>query len=184
MISRRGVVGAGIGMASTALAGPALAKPGDLSFPPNLPLLRPMLLSRPDGTATTLGDNIAEGRATVVSLWATWCGPCSDEAAHLAGLRTRIAAEKLDIVGINVDTKRDEQKIAAFLKRAKVNFLQLRGDPSATYIGFGGQLPISLPRLYIFTPAGAPTKVFGRYDGRSTLKAIDTAIDAAMLPSG
>lgn len=184
MISRRGVVGAGVGIVGAAIAGPALAKPGDLSLPPKLSLLSPMALSRADGTATTLGENIAEGRATVVSLWATWCGPCSDEAAHLTGLRAKITAEKLDIVGINIDTKRDEQKIAAFLKRAKVNFLQLRGDPPSTYIGFGGQLPISLPRLYVFTPAGTPTKVFGRYDGRSTLKAIDAAIDAAVLSPG
>lgn len=178
MVSRRFVLGSGIVATGLALAGPAFAKPGDLSLPPERAQLKTLALTRPDGEATRLGDHLGEGRAAVVSLWATWCGLCSDEASHLAAWRSRVAAEMLDIVGVNIDARRDEQKIAPFLKRANVNFVQLRGDPASTYIGFGGQLPISLPRLYVFTREGKPTKVFGRFDGRATLKAIDAAITA------
>lgn len=177
MISRRAVlIGAGI----FGTIGPAFAKADDLTPPPPLTDLHKLALTQPDGSATTLGNSLAPGRATAISLWATWCGPCSMEASHLADLRSRISADRLEIAGINIDTKRDEAKIAAFLKRAKVNFTQLRGEPQPTYLAFNGQMPITLPRLYVFTPAGAPTRVFGRYNGNATLKAIDAAIDAAI----
>jgi len=169
-----------IGAAALALSEPAFAKPDDLTLPPQLGDLRALALTLPDGAPITLGDPLAHGRASVISLWATWCGPCANEASHLSDLRRKISADRLQIAGVNIDTKRDEAKIANFLKRSKVNFTQLRGEPEATYLAFNGQLPITLPRLYIFTPAGAPTRVFGRYNGASTLKAIDAAIDAAM----
>jgi thiol-disulfide isomerase/thioredoxin len=177
MTTRRRIIA---GATLACLYGPALAKPGDLSMPPQLSELRDLSLATPGGAATTLGRHLATGTATVVSLWATWCGPCSNEAAHLAEVRSRISTERLNIVGINVDSKPDEAKIANFLKRSGVNFTQLRGESKATYLAFNGQLPISLPRLYIFVPSGAPAKVFGRYDGRSTLRAIDQAIETAM----
>lgn len=168
------------GAVALGLAEPAFAKPDDLTLPPPLTDLRGLALTQSDGAPTTLGANLAAGRATVISLWATWCGPCANEASHLADLRRKVSADQLQIAGINIDTKRDEAKIANFLKRAKVNFTQLRGDPQATYLAFNGQMPITLPRLYIFTPAGAPTRVFGRYNGNATLKAIDATIDAAI----
>ncbi len=98
----------------------------------------------------------------------------------LSDLRKRIAPMELDIVGINVDRTRDEKKIAAFVKRGRVNYTQLRGDPEPTYKAFGGSMPITLPRLYVFDRAGKPTRVFGRYDGQKTLKEIDAAIAAAV----
>lgn len=126
MTTRRRIIA---GATLACLYGPALAKPGDLSMPPQLSELRDLSLATPGGAATTLGRHLATGTATVVSLWATWCGPCSNEAAHLAEVRSRISTERLNIVGINVDSKPDEAKIANFLKRSGVNFTQLRVSP-------------------------------------------------------
>ncbi|MFT3726066.1 MAG: TlpA disulfide reductase family protein [Hyphomonadaceae bacterium] len=177
MISRRTAL---ITAGAFGLVQPAFAKADDLTLPPPLTSLRDLPLTRTDGAATPLGDSLAPSRAAVISLWATWCAPCSLEASHLSELRGKITADRLDIVGINIDGKREEAKIATFLKRSKVNFTQLRGDPKPTYLAFNGQMPITLPRLYVFTPSGAPTKVFGRYDGSATLKAIDSAIEEAI----
>jgi thiol-disulfide isomerase/thioredoxin len=162
-----------------ALAGPALAKKGDAPLPPPLGELAGLALMRADGTATTLGAETGGGRAAVVSLWATWCAPCLQEAQHLSKLRPRFAEEQLAIVGINVDKARDETKIAQFLSRGKVNFTQLRGDPDTIYKAFNGSPPITLPRLYVFALSGQPTHVFGRYSGSKTLKEIDRAVEAA-----
>jgi thiol-disulfide isomerase/thioredoxin len=38
---------------------------------------------RLDGTEFTLGDLIEPGRPAVISLWATWCGACEEQAAEL-----------------------------------------------------------------------------------------------------
>jgi thiol-disulfide isomerase/thioredoxin len=177
MITRRFLM---LAAGASALPLPALAKENDTTLPPPLPQLSGLALTQADGTATTLGAELGSGRATLVSLWATWCGPCVQEAQHLAKLRTARAPDKLDIIGINVERKRDEQKIAAFLKKGKVNYPQFRGDPEATYIAFGGSLPITLPRLYVFSASGTPLAMFGRYDGGKTLKAIDAALATAL----
>ena len=179
MISRRTAL---ITASAFGLIQPAFAKADDMTLPPPLSTLRGHPLTRPDGIPTLLGDSLTQGRPAVISLWATWCAPCSMEASHLTEVRRKIQADRLDIVGINIDSKRDEAKIAAFLKRSKVSFTQLRGDPRETYLAFNGQMPITLPRLYVFAPDGAPTRMFGRYNGGATLKAIDTAIDAAIKP--
>jgi thiol-disulfide isomerase/thioredoxin len=163
-----------------ALAAPAFAKADDLSLPPSLATLSTLTLARPDGSATTLGAETVAGRALVVSLWATWCAPCLTEAKHLAKVRSRTSTQKLGIVGINIDKKREATKLDRFLKTSGANFTQLLGESDAVYQAFGGSLPVTLPRLYVFTPEGTPTHVFGRYSGGKTLKQIDAAIAAAM----
>jgi thiol-disulfide isomerase/thioredoxin len=177
MITRRFLM---LAAGASALPLSALAKENDTTLPPPLPQLSGFALARADGSATTLGGEMGAGRAALVSLWATWCGPCIQEAQHLAKLRTAHAPEKLGIIGINVDKNRDEQKIARFLKQGKVNYAQFRGDPEATYIAFGGSLPITLPRLYVFSAFGAPLAMFGRYNGGKTLKEIDAAVANAL----
>lgn len=177
MISRRWLM---VAAGAAALPVPAFAKEDDTTLPPPFPQLAGLALNRSDGTITTLGAELAPGRATLISLWATWCGPCIQEAQHLARLRTTHPPETLGIVGINVEKKRDEQKIAAFMKKGKVNYAQFRGEPEKTYLAFGGSLPITLPRLYVFSAAGEPLAMFGRYSGGKTLKAIDAAVAAAL----
>lgn len=177
MITRRFLM---LAAGASCLSFPAAAKENDTTLPPPLPQLSGLSLIRPDGAPTTLGAELAPGRPTLVSLWATWCGPCVQEAQHLAKLRTAHAPDELGIVGINVEKRRDEQKIARFLKQGKVNYAQFRGDPEATYIAFGGTLPITLPRLYVFSASGAPLAMFGRYSGGKTLKAVDAAVASAL----
>ncbi len=177
MITRRCILAA-VGAASLPL--PAVAKTGDTPLPPPLFELGALPLVRTDGASVTLGSETGVGRAAMVSLWATWCGPCVDEARHLSKLRTKYAPEKLAILGINVDKAPDEKKVAAFFRRGNVNYTQLRGDPEGVYLAFRGSLPITLPRLYIFTPAGLPAAVFGRYSGGATLRQVDKAVEAAM----
>jgi thiol-disulfide isomerase/thioredoxin len=169
-------------LATVALAmpTPVFAKAGDTPLPPPLADLGTLTLTRADGSSTTLGDETGFGRAVVVSLWATWCAPCLEEARHLARLRGKHAPDRLAIVGVNIDSKRDETKIATFLKKGNVNYTQLRGDPLTVYQAFRGSPPITLPRLYVFDRSGTPTKVFGKYSGGQTLKAIDKAAEAAM----
>jgi thiol-disulfide isomerase/thioredoxin len=177
MITRRLLI---LSAGAMALPLPAFAKKGDTPLPPPLADLSALALTRADGSPTTLGAEVRQGRAVIVSLWATWCAPCLSEAKHLSDLRKKHGEDRLVIIGINVDKTRDEKKIATFLKKGGVNYTQLRGDSEATYTAFGGSLPVTLPRLYVFTPNGTPTAVFGVYSGGQTLKQVDKAAEAAM----
>lgn len=175
MIARRTLLAAAL----AATPGVAFAQTEDgPPLPPSLDELNNLALTRPDGASTTLGASLHPG-ATVISFWATWCAPCIMEARHLGQMRTQIAPERLNIIGINIDRARDEARLAAFLQRGRVNYTQLRGDLAA-YQAFGGGAQILLPRLYVFGADGRPGAVFGRYFGGATLRQVDRAVERAL----
>ena len=178
MISRRLVL-AGAAYAPLAACGALVPEANAEAYispplPPHLSGLGALALTRPDGTPTTLSAELSPGPA-VISLWATWCAPCVQEARHLARLRESYRPDQLNIVGVNVDRERDEARIAQFLEQGRVNFAQVRGD-AATYAAFGQGAALLLPRLFVFDAEGRPVAAFGRYFGGETLRAIDRAV--------
>jgi len=151
-------------------------------LPPALDALSPLAVTLPDGAAATLGDYLAPA-PSVISFWATWCAPCVAEARHLARVRVRYPAAALNIVGINVDRRRDEDQIARFLTRTGATYTQLRAEP-ALYAAFGGSATqIALPRCFVFAADGRAVAAFGRYNGAATLRAIDRAIEGVAGPA-
>lgn len=54
----------------------------------------------------------------VLNFWATWCGPCVAELPAFEKLREKYAAQKVEIVLISTDFKRNvESKVKPFVKR-------------------------------------------------------------------
>jgi thiol-disulfide isomerase/thioredoxin len=176
MLQRRAVL-----FAALAAVAPAMAQTEGPPLPPVLDELAGLPLAAQDGAATTLGAHLGPG-PTVISLWATWCGPCVAEARHLVRVRQRLGAARLNIIGVNVQRRDEaiEAEIARFLELVRPNYPQLRGD-MATYRAFGGGEELRLPRLYVFAADGRPAAAFGRYDGAATFRAIDRAI-ARVVP--
>jgi thiol-disulfide isomerase/thioredoxin len=175
MIARRSLLAAGLaaGVPSVAFADRA-APP----LPPELPALRDVRVLR-NGASTTLHNVLAPGAASVITFWATWCGPCAVEAQHLGRMRTRIARSRLNILGVNVDTRANEIEISRFLQAHRAFYDQVRGTAEA-YAAFGGGDEITLPRLFVFARNGRPVAAFDRYLGEQTSRRIDEAVEAAM----
>src|SRR6266852_210360 len=54
-----------------------------------------------DGSTFKLSDTLASGKPVVLNFWASWCGPCADEAPFLQD-GARRNADRIVFVGVNV----------------------------------------------------------------------------------
>src|ERR671938_552668 len=54
-----------------------------------------------DGSTFKLSDALAQGKPVVVNFWASWCGPCADEAPLLEAAAKRYG-QQVTFVGVDV----------------------------------------------------------------------------------
>ncbi len=83
----------------------------------------------PSRTLPRLGGgtgSIAElrGRPAVVNFWASWCGPCKDEAPALKRAHARLAREGGTVLGVTVDDSTPDSQ--AFVREFSLPFPSLR----------------------------------------------------------
>jgi thiol-disulfide isomerase/thioredoxin len=79
------------------------------------------------GAPKTLAD--FRGKAVLLNLWATWCGPCRAEMPALDRLQAKLGDADFEVVSINVDTARLERP-KAFLDEIGIKSLNRYADPS------------------------------------------------------
>lgn len=176
MLTRRSVFAAAIAAPMPAFATDEIAPP---PLPPSLDGMAHVNFTRFDGARANLGELLTPGVASVVSFWATWCPPCAVEARHLGRMRQRVSPRRLNMLGVNVDTRANEIEIGRFLQAAGAHYTQVRGDIDA-YAAFGCGSNFELPRLFVFGRGGQPLAAFDRYLGAATSRRIDDAVAAAM----
>lgn len=82
------------------------------------------------GGKTLRGRNISlislRGRVVVINVWASWCGPCRQEAPTLARISSRFAARGVSFLGVNV---RDTSAAAtAFADRYHIGYPSIQDE--------------------------------------------------------
>lgn len=75
----------------------------------------------PRYAATTLaGDSVSttalKGKVVLLNVWATWCAPCREEIPFLQALYERHKGDGLEIIGVSVDARGQEETIHGFVK--------------------------------------------------------------------
>jgi thiol-disulfide isomerase/thioredoxin len=69
------------------------------------------------------------GKAVLMNVWATWCGPCRKEIPELRAIHAAYKDRGLEVIGITVDADGSDDAIRAFLKEFKMDYTIWR-DPS------------------------------------------------------
>lgn len=108
----------------------------------------------PDRELPVLGNpgsgSIADyrGRWVLVNLWASWCGPCREEAPELEAFAQR-HRDRLTVLGVNVQDNSEDA--LAFLREYDVGYPQLRSVGSERSEAFGST---GVPENFLVDPRG------------------------------
>lgn len=77
--------------------------------------------TRLDGSPYTIGEQT--GKALLLNVWATWCGPCRYEIPELKKMQAELGPKGLVVVGIAVDEKPDnERDVKAFVADKAIDY--------------------------------------------------------------
>lgn len=115
---------------------------------PERPLAPEFSLADLDGKRLTLTS--LRGKVVIIDFWATWCGPCRDEAPGLVSLQRRWGGRGVQLVGISMDDS--AAPVRTFVREHGVNYPIAVGDAE-------------LGRRY-GTVLGLPVKIIVDRDGR------------------
>ena len=63
------------------------------------------------------------GKALIVNLWATWCGPCRNETPELVKLYTENRSRGLEVVALSTENPVESaEKVRRFVQDFEVNY--------------------------------------------------------------
>ena len=93
-----------------------------------------------------------KGKYVLIDFWASWCGPCRLGNKKLVKLHNEVSSDKIEIIGISIDT--DTNKWLKAVEKDKIKFTQLidaNGFDAKAAVLFGVD---ELPSKYLFNPEG------------------------------
>ncbi|HEX8247149.1 MAG TPA: redoxin domain-containing protein [Pyrinomonadaceae bacterium] len=100
-----------------------------------------------NGAQSSVQKQFKPGRQTLINIWATWCIPCAKEMPELEKMRTPLAARRIDIIGINVDTEKGAN-VKKYVAEKRVSYpILLGGVPAIEQVYATDELSVPLSIL-------------------------------------
>ena len=122
------------------------------------------------------GDSVSlallRGKPVLLNVWATWCLPCKEEIPYLESLHGKHAAQGLQIIGVSVDARGDEEKINEFARDFSMTYPIWRDPDERVNSRF---LAIGVPSTYLIDRDGIL-----RWKHLGTLRATTPGFAAAL----
>ena len=109
-----------------------------------------------DGTPVDVARAVA-GRATVLNLWAYWCGPCRDELPAMAAYQRRVGD---DVTVLTVH--QDENETAGLLRLAELGVRLPTLQDGRRLIAAALSVPNVMPATVIMRSDGSVAEVLPR----------------------
>jgi cytochrome c biogenesis protein CcmG/thiol:disulfide interchange protein DsbE len=118
-----------------------------------LGVLWPVAQTWPPAAVPALADGklaLAElrGRPVVLNFWASWCGPCRDEAPIL---RASALRHRGQVVFVGIDVRDLSSDARSFLRKYRVNYVSVRDRADETWNDYG---LTGVPETYYLDPRG------------------------------
>ncbi len=98
-----------------------------------------------NGNRRTLKDY--KGKVILINFWASWCGPCNEEAPSLEAMYNKLKNEGVTVVSISIDN--NAANAESFVKKYSITFPVLF-DPDETVAASYGLTGV--PETFILTP--------------------------------
>lgn len=119
--------------------------------------------------------NSLRGNVTVVSFWATWCGPCKEELPRLLELQKLYAKNRVHFVAVSVDAPEDEPKAVRYLKTRHLNFDSWMGGDRNKLAELS--LGVAVPATIVLDRNG---EIIGRIKGPAHYEDVGSYVDWAL----
>jgi thiol-disulfide isomerase/thioredoxin len=130
------------------------------------------LAESPNAAPASVGLDELKGHAVILDFWATWCGPCREEAPILDRVAKRFKSSGLVVIGVSQDDGREDG--AAWAKANHLTYpIAFDGDRSAAR-AYGVEV---LPTLVVISKSG---KVIARRTGMTDSEELERLVNQAL----
>jgi thiol-disulfide isomerase/thioredoxin len=118
-----------------------------------------------------------QGRSLrLISVWATWCGPCVVELSDLVDLQRKHGGPRFEVVTVNVDEPARKEEVLAVLRRKAVALrnAHFTGTQEALTAVLDSSWDGGLPFALLVAPGG---QVLFKNQGTLQLDGLERAIE-------
>ena len=113
-----------------------------------------------------VSSEIFEGKALLVTFFATWCPPCVEEIPELISLQKTYEKDGFYVLGLSVD-QGGTKAVKKLIKKQAINYPVLMADPQVMQ-DFGGVYGI--PVSFLVNKNGNVVKKYTGYIAKSVLE--------------